>query len=199
MMNDEHLLMRNDNNARLRNELLNQIHQLNPNWHITLTWHTNSRTRSVETLNHRVKECMAAFERAALGRNWFRKHYPFIMVAERHADGTLHAHIVLHASEYDKERLERLFYMSERVDYTSWPEVYITPICDKTGTYILKQIKPDYSGSIDTSAWICSDILLELNYKKKRHRVKGYQKHNIKTYNHITIPTIELYSSRGQA
>lgn len=187
------------NNIHLHDELLNQTNLLNPNWHITLTWDTNHRTRSVEALNNRVKECMAAFERAVLGRNWFRKHLPFIMVAERHADGTLHAHLVLHAPGYDKENLERLFCISERVDCTSWPEIYITPICDKTATYILKQIKPDYSGSIDTSAWICSDILLELGHKKKHHRVKGYQKHNTKVHHHITIPAIELYSSCGQA
>lgn len=187
------------NNIRLHDELLNQTKLLNPDWHITLTWDTNHRTRNIETLNHRVKEIMAAFERAALGRNWFRKHLPFIMVAERHADGTLHTHIVLSAPDVDMDTLYNLFAISEKFGSTSWPEIYITPICDKTATYILKQIKPDYSGSIDTSAWIRSDILLELNHKKKRHRVKGYQKHNIKTYNHITIPTIELYSSCGRA
>lgn len=187
------------NNIRLYDELLYQTRLLNPNWHITLTWNTNSRTQSIEILNKSVKECMAAFERAALGRNWFRKHYPFIMVSERHADDTLHAHIVLSAPEIDIDTLYNLFAISEKQGSTSWPEVYITPVCDKTHTYILKQIKPDWTGAIDTTSWICSDILLELNHKKKRHRVKWYEKYNTNVHNHIRIPAIELYSSRGLA
>lgn len=183
-MNDEHLLIRYDNNMRLYDGLLNQIHQLNPNWHITLTWDTNHRTRSIETLNYRVKECMVGFERAALGRNWFRKHLPFIMVAERHADGTLHAHIVINSRGKTKSELEDAFdKVADKIK--SGLNVFITPICDNTPTYILKQIKPDWTGSIDTSPWISSDILLELNHKKKRHRVKEYRKHNINVRNTV--------------
>jgi len=187
------------NNIRLKDELLNQTHKLNPNWHITMTWNTNNRTRNIETLNNRVWECMAVFERAARGRNWFRKHLPFIMVAEKHADDTLHAHIVLSAPEADINRLYHWFFMAKEKGNTSWPEIYITPICDNTPTYILKQIKPDWTGSIDTSPWISSGILLELNHKKKRHRVKGYQKHNTYVHNHSQIRPVESYSSRGQA
>ena len=187
------------NNIRIYDELLYQTRLLNPNWHITLTWNTNSRTQSIEILNSRVKEIMAAFVRSARGRNWCRKHLPFIMVAEKHADDTLHAHIVLSAPGFDLDTLYHLFYISEKPTCTSWPEVYITPVCDKTATYILKQIKPDWTGAIDTTSWICSDILLELNHKKKRHRVKGYQKYNTKVHNHIQMLPVEPYSSGGLA
>lgn len=186
------------NNIRLYDELLYQTRLLNPNWHITLTWNTNSRTQSIEILNKRVKEIMAAFERSARGRNWCRKHLPFIMVAEKHADGTLHAHIVLSAPGFDEDTIRELFRISQKTGRTSWPEIHITPVCGRTSTYILKKIKADWTGEIDTYPWICSDILLELNHKKKRHRVKGWQKHNITVHNRIKILPVEPYSSCEQ-
>lgn len=179
-MNIQNIILRQDNNQRLYDELLHQIQILNPTWHITLTWDTNHRTRSIETLNNRVKECMAGFERAALGRNWFRKHLAFVMVAEKHADGTLHAHIVIAAPGMTQEQMHNLFHMSEKSYMSAWPEIYITPITDKTPAYILKQIRTDWTGTMNTDTWMTSPILLNLNHKKKRHRVKGYQKHNIK-------------------
>jgi len=174
-------------NDLIQNTLLQEISNLAPDYHITLTWDNNHRTKDLLKLESLVRDFMAPFEnKIAGGRNWFRHHYRFMMFVERHRDDTLHTHILLASRGKTKSELEQVFYTMRRHAFANYPIPYITDIYDKTPEYVMKQIKPQSDGTIDTGHWITSEYLFNLPHKKKRHRkAKGIEKYNTKINNPI--------------
>jgi len=112
---------------------------------------------------------MGRFERALFGKRLARKHLRFIMFIEKNESVGYHGHILLKAERYGYDVLHQALAMDERRTHESkadWKLICIDRTPWHIYRYVIKQLRPDWSGRIDTSPFVPSEVLFNIKSKE---------------------------------
>ncbi len=90
-------------------DLVKFVTDFGPNYHLTLQWDLNHRTRTIPVLEKRLYYFMSRAQREAFGRNWHRYHIPFIGFGETNSSGEYHLHILLKDSTLSRMDWKKIF------------------------------------------------------------------------------------------
>jgi len=160
----------NQQNINLRRAILDTLVVFAPTHHIPLQFDTNHKPKNIEMLEKYARVVIGRWERVLLGQRWYRKHIPFIMIAEKNESVGWHAHILLKDFIHDYETLRWGFLAAKKLSgdpVSDWKIIEIDRMPGHLCEYVMKHVFPDRSGRIDTRVWIPSEVLFDLPKKRK--------------------------------
>ena len=162
--------MQNQKTIKLRQELNEWIYnRYNPNYFLSIRLPKNKETFDDKKAYSEVWRILKKFEKALIGRNWKKKHLPFIMFAENHYGCiSWHYHLLFNGGKYTEKELQHAVYQTKLdlklSNYTMdlKKETY-TP--KRLRDYCTKELKVKYMDEIETDRMIISDVLFYIQSK----------------------------------
>ena len=151
-------------------DLIKYVQDFAPNYHLTLQWDLNHRTRTIPVLEKRLDYFMSRVQRELMGRGWHRHHIPFIGFGEINEFGEYHMHILIKDTQHTLSQWKQAFHkISIRTRQTPIPRnPYLQEITPGTewqvANYCTKQLN-----SVDDA--YANSVLITSEYlfgKKKR-------------------------------
>lgn len=173
--------MQNQKTIKLRGELNVWIYETyHPNYFLSVRLSKNKETFNQEKADKEVWRILKKFEKVLVGRNWKKKHLPFVMFAENHYGySSWHYHLLFNGGKYTQKELQNAIYKTKldlkMSDYTMdlRKETY-TP--NNLRDYCTKELKVRYMDEVETDRIIISDVLF---YIENKYRfIPAIQKRN---------------------
>ena len=162
--------MQDQKTIKLRQELNSWIYETyHPNYFLTIRLSKNKETFNQEKANKEVWRVLKKFEKSLIGRNWKKKHLPFIMFAENHHGySTWHYHILFNGDKFSEKQLQGAIYQTKLdlrlANYTiELRKKICTP--KRLMDYCTKELKVRYIDEVENDRMIMSDVLFYIEGK----------------------------------
>lgn len=170
-MNNTNLYLNTDTNDYTKNTMEYWFSTYNPQYFLTVQFPIHKRTTNINTSNKRLHKIMLKFEKLILGKHWYRKHIPFIVIAEHgKTSSNWHYHVLIYDCNFDFFQVQYAF---QQVSFQLHlpHEVLLVEQVYSNGVngYTSKEFKSDFNYHFDTDRIITSEILFDLPRKSPTH------------------------------
>ena len=134
-----------------------------PDYFLTIQLSKHRKTFNREKADKEVWRMLKKFEKEVIGRNWHRKHLPFVLFAENHhGRSTWHYHCLFNSGKYTRDELLNAVYRTRLHLRLSKHTMCLKPeVCtpERLRDYCTKELKVRYIDEVETDRMIVSDVL----------------------------------------
>ncbi len=170
-MNNSNLYSNSDTTDYTQNTLEYWLDTYNPQYFLTVQFPIHKRTPNLHLSNKRLHKIMLKFEKLILGKHWYRKHIPFIVIAEHgKTSSNWHYHVLIYDCKFDFFQVRQVFQQVSFQLRLPHEVLLVKPIYSNgVNGYSSKEIVSDLHYHFDTDRIITSEILFDLPRKSPTH------------------------------
>ena len=170
-MNNTNLYLNTDTTDYTQNALEYWFNTYNPQYFLTVQFPIHQRTPNLHLSNKRLHKIMLKFEKLILGKHWYRKHIPFIVIAEHgKTSSKWHYHVLIYDCNFNFFQVQQVFQQVSEQLRLPHEVLLVKPIYSNgVNGYSSKEIVSDLHYHFDTDRIITSEILFDLPRKSPTH------------------------------
>lgn len=151
---------------------------INPQYFLTIQFPIHQRNTDIVKSNKKLHRVMLDFEKLLLGKHWYRKHIPFIVMAE-HGKYSVnwHYHVLIYDCPFDLFKMQDVTQSVLIKLGLPHETLHIESVNDDgVNSYTSKEIIADINYHFDSDRIITSEILFNLQHKSSKP-IPDSQKH----------------------